>query len=119
MLELLSNSSHPTERDDTMHPIFENILESHGIAPCGAKDAPQVGDVAESVPATKSALIAAAPSLYEALEPFARILEAIEGHRGTPQTGTLFSWERVSGSYEITVEQLKAARAALKLARGE
>lgn len=38
----------------TLTPIFKNTLEAHGIAPCGAEDARQVGDVAEPVPAAES-----------------------------------------------------------------
>lgn len=65
-------------------------------------------------------LIAAAPDLYEALEPFAAMLDAIELSSQAPQSGTWYSMESSKvGERNMTIEQFKAARVALAKARGE
>jgi hypothetical protein len=67
----------------------------------------------DDVLATITSLTSDLQRTREALRPFADLLPAIEGHMGTPQTGELMIWERRTGSYALTVEHLKSARAAL------
>ncbi len=61
-------------------------------------------------------LIAAAPELLEALKPFANVACLFDdGRRGgtMPKTGPWQSWPRLDGDYELTVEDLQKARAAI------
>ena len=71
-------------------------------------------------------LIAAAPELLEALEPFAALADLFDdGVRGgtMPRTGVVMSWPRLKDGKlvdnDLTVEHLRAARAAIAKARGE
>lgn len=65
-------------------------------------------------------LIAAAPEMAEALRPFAALLEIFEQNAGNrPKEGEICSWiDHRVGERTLTVEQLVAARAALKKAGG-
>ena len=65
-------------------------------------------------------LIAAAPEMAEALRPFAALLEIFEQKAGNrPLEGEICSWiDHRVGERTLTVEQLVAARAALKKAGG-
>lgn len=63
-------------------------------------------------------LIAAAPELLEALQPFARYLEVLQEMGGnTPKTGPYMAVSSsIAGDAEITVEDMIAARAAIRKA---
>lgn len=67
-------------------------------------------------------LLAASKKLYEALKPFADCAELFdEGVRGSnmPSSGIFQAWGRIGKDYELTVDDLRNARAALAAARGE
>lgn len=65
-------------------------------------------------------LIAAAPEMADALRPFASFLDALELMSNYPKTGETHVFEsHVVGRRALTVEDFKAARAALAKARGE
>ena len=66
-------------------------------------------------------LIAAAPELLEALRPFSALLEIFEQKSANrPKSGPIYATadHRVGGR-ELTVEHLKAARAAIAKAEGK
>lgn len=69
-----------------------------------------------------AALFADAPSMYEALEPFAAVADAIDQHmrRIPDETGLWTRESNIPGAaLQITVGHVRAARAALARARGE
>lgn len=79
------------------------------------------------------AMLAAAPTLpaqqsqwvqelLEALEPFSMLAELFDdSKRGSnmPHEGVIYSWPRPNREYELTVEHLRAARAAIAKALGD
>lgn len=68
------------------------------------------------------ALSAEVERLRAALEPFAKLAELFDDARRsglTPKTGTVMSWPRIDYEYELTVEHLRYARAALAGKEGE
>ena len=59
-------------------------------------------------------LIAASPELLEALIPFANYLTVMEAMGGTtPKSGPIWGCHSKAGDAEISVEDMKAARAAI------
>ena len=64
--------------------------------------------------------ISAVPEMMEALEPFARFAAALESFgKPSPQSGDYIVLRTKDGPVSVTVEQFRAARAALAKARGE
>ncbi len=65
-------------------------------------------------------LIAAAPDLAEALEPFVAFFEVyLTLGAPTPKKGLVYSIASRAGERDLTTEHFEAARAALSKARGE
>lgn len=75
------------------------------VGACGYRDDPRTGCTAAN-----ARLIAAAPEMYEALKPLAEC-EIIETDAGLADSD--------SARYFITMGEIRAARAALRKARGE
>ena len=59
-------------------------------------------------------LLALNAELVEALRPFAKLAELLDlGVESFPHTGPIYQWSRKCGDYELTVEDLRSAAAAL------
>lgn len=76
----------------------------------------------EQLEAENAALREDAERLTVALKPFANVACIFDdGRRGAsmPSSGAWQSWPRIDGDYELTVEDLRNARAAIYTARNQ